>query len=54
MYNSSATLQANTYPLVGRAHISDVNTGSSFAVISQRPMGLSAFNNSLEFILHRY
>ncbi len=53
IYNASLHLQANTYPLVGRASIRDVTSGASFNVITRRPIGISSYNNSLDFSLHR-
>ncbi len=52
-YNSSTQLQGNTYPLVGCAAITDTGSGDSFTVSTQRPMGMSSVDNSLEFSLHR-
>ena len=52
-YNTSATLQSNTYPLVGRALLPGQSGGQSLGLITQRPMETAAFNNSIEFSLHR-
>lgn len=69
MYNTSATVQANTYPLVGRAlGVSTASTrdhtlllsspsavvrGDALAVIVQRPMAVTGRSGSLEMMLHR-
>lgn len=63
-YNASNPVQANTYPLVGRAtatassyHSSSSHTSSDradvFTVVVQRPMALMGPNGSLEMMLHR-
>ena len=55
-YNASATVQANTYPLVGRAvgySNYDSSESVNLAVIVKRPMALTGRNGSLEMMLHR-
>lgn len=53
-------MQANTYPLVGRATASSYHSSHTssegmdvFTVVVQRPMALTGPNGSLEMMLHR-
>ena len=51
-YNTSATVQANTYPVVGRV-LTDSGGGDVLVVVIQRPMAGTIHDGSLEMMLHR-
>ena len=52
-YSSEVPLQANTYPLVGRA-VFPQKTNNDLVLLTLRPVALSSDGQALSLMLHRY